>query len=276
MHRRARRQFKADPTKCYQRVIREMYGAVEGRSVFSSLVGAEVVQITNEQAAKIILKYEWLGTMATGTFLSYGLFVQKELVGAVCFSTTGSARARNICRDESLIEKTVSLSRGACAPHAPKNSASFLVRHACRLAYRDYGYCVFFAYSDEEAGEIGTIYQAVGWKFLGVGLGRKSAGRDEGIQSRSGKYTHMDFISPKGERITSHSAYGLATRLGWTPELGKTKRDFLRSLKYRDRVVLDRSKWVWFEGKDKHALELQCRFPFLPYPKRQNLQKDVD
>ena len=68
-HAEARRRFFADPTKCYQRHIRELYEELEGRvspcsadcyNKCSHLDGYTVKQITREQAETIILKYEWL------------------------------------------------------------------------------------------------------------------------------------------------------------------------------------------------------------------------
>jgi hypothetical protein len=137
--------------------------------------------------------------------------------------------------------------RGACVPHAPKNAASFLIRHACRQAYKDNGWRVFFAYSDSDAGEMGTVYQSVGWSYLGDGV-------------RKSKY-HTDYQSPDGSKIITsyavnhkHMSRTKLVAFGWTPIRRYNKK-----------------KYVWFEGTttERDMLKSYCRYPFLPYPKRE-------
>lgn len=171
VYEEGRQRFAADPSKCFQRHLRELRGEREGRSQIESLKGARVERLDNKAATTVIEKYEWLKKMGAGTKFCYGLFIDNELLGVCCFNTGGSPEARHVCKDATLADKTICLCRGACVPHAPKDAGSFLVRHACRLAHKDFGYEIFFAYSDPEAGEIGTIYQAVGWKCLGQARG---------------------------------------------------------------------------------------------------------
>src|SRR5580692_9420371 len=166
MHADARKRFDADPSKCYQRHIRELYGASESREQIRSLDGARVERVTTEEAKSIILKYEWLQSMASGTSACYGLKLGDELLGVSCFTRMAGKQARSICGAEHK-DRAVSLARGACVPHAPKNAASYLIRNACRLAYQDFGWEIFFAYSDPDAGEIGTVYQAANWRYIG-------------------------------------------------------------------------------------------------------------
>jgi len=115
---------------------------------------------------------------------------------------------------EEYADRTVCLMRGACAPHAPKNAASFLIRHACRKVFKEFGWCVFFAYSDSDAGEIGTVYQASNWPFVGEGL------------ERPAHSYHTDYESPDGSVVVS--SYKLnhdkqrrfARSLGWDESKG--------------------------------------------------------
>ena len=167
MHDVAGEHFKADRSKCYQRHIRELYAEAEPREQLTSLDGARVEKITSDEAKSIILKYEWLRTMGSGTIACYGLKLHGELLGVECFGALGG-NIRRICiapteaETNRLAEDTVCLMRGACVPHAPKNAASFAIRNACRQAHKDYGWRVFFAYSDDDAGEMGTVYQSGG------------------------------------------------------------------------------------------------------------------
>src|SRR5262245_36100549 len=53
-----------------------------------------------------------------------------------------------------------------CHPH----SASYLISRALRLARQDHGWKLYFAYSDPVAGEIGVVYQAANFIYLGQGV----------------------------------------------------------------------------------------------------------
>jgi hypothetical protein len=251
MHDRARERFDADPSRCFQRHIRELYAEQEGRAPLTSLNGARVEPISNEDASTIILKFEWLRTMASGTTACYGLKLNGELLGAACFACLGG-KIRQLCvgstvqETRELAEKTVCLARGACVPWAPKNAASFLIRNACRQSHKDFGWRVFFAYSDHEAGEIGTVYQAADWEFIGDNF-------------RKGKY-HTDYVSRDGKRTMSsyaknHKGISRAQLIadGWKPIIRWNKK-----------------KYIWFEGTptERATLKSMCRYPFLPKPKR--------
>ena len=283
MHDLARERFTLDPSKCYQRHIRELYADVDNRETIKSLDGATVERITNQEAADIILTYEWLQRMGSGTKVCYGLKLDGELLGVACFGTGTYKEARMICipnwtnrldpaerrrlievekEERVYIDKTVSLMRGACVPWAPKNSASFLIRWACKQAYKDFGWEIFFAYSDEAAGEIGTVYQASNWFYLGKNVGRKRPG-------------HSDYCKAE-TKINTYSLSGkggdkLLKKLGWTPEQGK-KRTWLRNNGYTCIRTnhTDKGKWVWFEGSDRARKRLKsiCRYGFQYYPKR--------
>jgi hypothetical protein len=158
--------------KAHQRLIRERHALEvdplieDKRAAASSMSNAWVREIDNETAKQIILKYEWLGTMGT-TDYRFGLYFGEYLAGAVCFGrTAGTKTAASVCGPEyAHVVKT--LNRGACVHWAHPHSASFLISRACRMM-SEKGYHVFIAYSDTEAGEIGTVYQASNWLYCGT------------------------------------------------------------------------------------------------------------
>lgn len=160
------------PAKAHQRIIREKHALEhdplinEKRAAASSFRNAWVREVDNETAKTIILKYEWLGTMGT-TDHRFGLYFGDYLAGVVCFGrTAGTKTAASICGPQyaGLVR---TLNRGACVHWAPRPSASFLINRACRLM-SEKGFYVFIAYSDPEAGEVGTVYQAANWLYCGT------------------------------------------------------------------------------------------------------------
>jgi hypothetical protein len=79
--------------------------------------------------------------------------------------------------------------------YAPRNAASYLISRACRLAQREHGWTVFYAYADPDAGEIGTIYQALGWDYIGQGAGRTPGRKRD------------SFVRPDGRRVDDGVAH---------------------------------------------------------------------
>jgi hypothetical protein len=240
-HAVAKERFAAEPSKCFQRHIRELHSELEPREPIASLAGARVEQISRAEAESLILKFEWLGTLGRGAVAFYGLKIGSELLGAAVFGVGSSNEARNVCGDENRA-LTVTLMRGCCVHYAPKNAASFLVRYACKLASEDHGWKIFLAYSDPSAGEIGQIYQAANWHYIGAGLGRPRGS------------VHIGWRTPDGRIISSRSR-----RL--------TKKQCL-ARGYALNIEKPKGCFVWFEGDDKELYRAKCVRRFLPYPKR--------
>ncbi len=191
--------------KAYQRKIRDKEAQRNPRPVVG-LENATVVEISYEKAKELILKYEWLGNMGS-TERSFGLILDGELAGAVCFGkTAGTDTAKSIC-GEDWAQFVVTLCRGACAHWASPHAASYLISAACRQmansarttksgrvflpAY------VFVAYSDTDAGEIGTVYQACNWLYCGKTLGTTMY-RDATGKLRDTKLIHSATRCRKG------------------------------------------------------------------------------
>ena len=137
----------------FQSIIREQ---------IPSLAGCYVERIPNADAKWLILRYEWLGTMPRRAH-SYGLKTASgALLGVAVFGYTMSPESRDVCGKNNR-HLAICLERGACVADAPANSPSFLISRAVKLAADEHGFRIFYAYADPEAGEVGTIYQALNW-----------------------------------------------------------------------------------------------------------------
>lgn len=215
------------------------------RKKYNNLKGFCVKEISRLEAEKIILEYEWLGTMGRA-FVCYGLFVENQLHGALNFGLPSSPESRNICGKE-LVAKAICLERGACSHLTPKNAASFFIKRAIKQAHEKYGWEIFYAYSDEEAGEIGTIYQACNWFYLGQGVGR--------TPGRKREY----YLDPFNNLISER-----------TLRRRKLKKNDILKLGWKVIEKLPKHKYVWFEGSSgrKKILKGKCRYEFKKYPKK--------
>jgi hypothetical protein len=153
--------------KAWQRLIRERKEKEYRTSpiVYADIKTSVCKRITYKEAESIILEYEWLGRMGQGTYC-YGIYFDNILAGAVCFGLPASITAGDMFGIENR-SKAICLERGACVWWAHEHSASKLISYAVTDMSRTTKYRIFFAYSDEDAGEIGTVYQACNWLYLG-------------------------------------------------------------------------------------------------------------
>lgn len=252
-------RFTEQPNKCFQRHMREILAEQHYREPLISLDGASVKEISWREAKNLIIQYEWLGTMAAGIVLSYGLYLREELIGAVCFNRGAFNRVRDICGSD-YADRVLFLCRGACVPWAPKNAASYLIRHSTKKAFQQHGYSIFVAYSDSAAGEIGTVYQAVGWNYIGYGSRDKTRG-------------HIDMVDDEGKYWSSYAIWKNRETLKIEFKIADNSGliDGLENCGWKRIRVSEKTRYVWFEGPDKKAIARNCRYPFLSYPKRDSI-----
>jgi hypothetical protein len=204
-------QARWRPRKAHQRIIRERAAQQDPREPLASLDGCTVAEVTRRDAARIILRYEWLGTMGRAR-VWYGLRAPHgELLGVVGFGGTAPQDLR----------EAVVLERGACVHFAPRNAGSFLIRRAVRLAHREHGWSTFVAYADPDAGEIGTVYQACGWSYTGQGGRPNARKRDQ-------------FVRPDGRRVDERMLRHLGLKLADVP--------------WRRVQTAAKHRYVWVEG----------------------------
>ena len=241
--------------KAHQRIIRESEAASDPRPVLP-LSECVVEQVSLEQAKPIILRYEWLGTMPSVPQAAYGLRHQSgELLGVSIFGQGNGTNSKSHICGPDWIDKTICLERGACVHYAHEHAGSFLTARACKLAAQDYGWRVFYAYADPEAGEFGTIYQACNWLY--VGNGRKGTPHK--------KYKN-DWT---GEEVTSRVHRRIKKSLGYAPDKQGTAAWCLER-GWRQIVPAKKTKYVHFEGNRRERKKLlgDLRLKVLTPPKR--------
>lgn len=228
-------EWPRPPRVAYQRSLADRIRCGDPRQPLpeETLQSMAVREVSKAQARPIIELYEWLGDLGACTTF-YGLWHGDDLLGVAGFGSGTGPKAHRIC-DGVDAAQTIGLLRGACVHWAPRNAASFLISRACAAAHRDHGWRVFFAYADEEAGEIGEVYQATNWRYIGKNIGATSPMRE--------RYVTRDRVYSK--RYSS------------------AKGDYFYP-------AVPKHKYVWFEGdrRARRALQRACRYPALPYPKR--------
>ncbi len=270
---RARLLMEATPGLCFQNAIRQVRAQLEGvpEGVPTSMAGAWVTAVTREQAQVIILRNEWLATMNRRGKAWYGLWFNilgvPTLAGVACFGPGPGSLAQNLCGVENR-NKAISLERGACEHWVPKNAASWLIPKAVAMAAKDHGWRIFFAYSDPAAGEIGTVYQACNWHYLGVGNGRGGSTRVN---------RHKNWRHPETKKVMKSRQLRRPNQGGKYRADGALVHQDMRDRGYVCFWEYDKARYVWFEGSrsEKKKYRAALRYPIIDvkdYPKRLTLQ----
>jgi hypothetical protein len=116
------------------------------------------------EVVKFVERHEWLGNMPRRPTHRFVASYNGMLAGAVVMATPNSF-SNLLGADNRHLEKLIS--RGACISWSPRNLASALVMFSIRWMVKHSEFRIFTAYSDTEARELGTIYQACNFIYLG-------------------------------------------------------------------------------------------------------------
>lgn len=230
----------------WQRQLRDRYASESGPPIDLDLAKAIVRPISRRLAEQVILRYEWLGTLPN-VRAYYGLFFGPYLAGATAIAVGNGTAGMMTARHYGVTQQELAtLVRGACVHWAPPGSNSKLVAWSTRLLAREHPAKIVIAYADTEAGEIGTIYQACGWTYIGPG------------------WTVDEFVSPSGAVVNKVYLSRWRNRAS-IPET----REALLAAGWRRQKSNPKLRYALVLDKADAALVARLRAMALPYPKRE-------
>lgn len=238
---------------CWQKQLRDNHLS-EGTPPVPhlDLKRAIVRPVSRHLAEQIILKYEWLGTMAM-TGYHYGIFFGNHCAGVCCVAAgaaTGGVNTHRLFGVQS--NELCVLARGACVHWAPAGANSKLVSWTCRLLPKNYPAArVVIAYSDTDAGEVGTIYQACNWSYIGVG-----------------KPT-TQFVAPNGRIYDQKIVYDTRRKRGQLATVSwSEQRHAILAAGWNEQPSNPKHRYVYVLDKSDAALVDRVEHMRRPYPKR--------
>lgn len=115
-----------------------------------------------------IERHEWLGKVCGFSKYYFSAWHKNILAGVIIM---GVPNAYNMLLGKENRDLELLINRGACISWSPKNLASSLMSYSINWVVKNTPYRLFTAYSDPTAKELGTIYQACNFYYLGNNYG---------------------------------------------------------------------------------------------------------
>jgi len=208
---------------------------------------------------EFIKRYEWLGTMPNRPTHRFVMTYKNIIAGVVVMSVPNSF-SNLVGQETRNIEKLIS--RGACASWTPKNLASSLIMNSIKWMVKNTEFRVFSAYADSEAKELGTIYQAANFIYLGKKYGATKLYFDP-LKSHLGwttgrNYSKLNFYKSylKSKNIQWYTDWNIKTKILWNNIPNNIEfmlRNHTKECKNRCsiRKVKPKHKYVYILGSNK-------------------------
>jgi hypothetical protein len=215
----------------------------EWHDVDRSIENGIVREITYNEAKPIIERYEWLGTMPAIVFHCFGIFFDNVCGGVAVFGVEYTENL-GVWDKYGYTGKIICLARWACVHWAHEHTGSKLIRVSMRMLPERFK--VITCTVDATAGEIGTIYQACGFDFVGQ-------------MSKGGN--RASIITADGKHLSNRQAYQL---------YGTRSIKKLRDMGHTVVSVPRKARYFGFAGTKKEQREHRKAIEHLikPYPKR--------
>lgn len=240
----------AQKHRAWQKQLRDHY-LNEGAPVDNPQLKDGLVRAVSRRIAEqVILKYEWLGTMSKTSY-HYGIFWGIHCAGVCCVGTTVTGGTSTHMPFKIKRHELLTLARGACVHWSPAGANSKLVAWTCKLAAKDTGAKVMIAYSDTDAGEIGTIYQACNWVYIGAGSSTAQWVSPDG-RIHDAKYSQDILRTKANAHLRRGDIVNILLAEGWTRQQTNPKHRYVCVLDKKDKALIDRIESMR-----------------LPYPKRE-------
>lgn len=203
-----------------------------------------------KEIVSFIKRHEWLGKMPMSITHRFVARWNGILVGVIVM-TTPNAFSNLLGIEYKNNEKLIS--RGACISWSPINTASWLLMKSIKWMVNNTEFRIFTAYSDPEAKELGTIYQACNFYYLGQRFGSARQYLDPDNLKR-GWFGDVGFNDRS--QIVRY-----AKRLGieWQPEWYKYVGNQNNYRKVNWDAIPDEIQNILKEERELHKKRCKCR-----------------
>ena len=208
---------------------------------------------TKRMCQMFIERHEWLGTIPQYTTHYFTAKLDYRLAGVILMSVP-NAFSKLLGEDTDKLERLIS--RGACISWSPKNLASSFLMWCIKWMVNNTPYRLFTAYSDPTARELGTIYQACNFYYLGQNAGTTK----RYINPYNGKICSDRFFRQR----SAYKKYATENGIKWDKNWDKSGKinwnlipsDIATILRNASRDKAASAKVIYYPPKHKYAYVL--------------------
>ena len=230
-----------------------------------------------KEVKAFIEKHEWLGRVSLYPTHFFTARYNGILAGVVIMDMPTSF-SKLLGDNTKKMERLIS--RGACVSWSPKNLASKLIMFGINWMVKNTPYRIFTAYSDTEAKELGTIYQACNFYYLGKKSGAKYQFKNENGRWVSDRYFRSRSVYKKLARNNSiiwdenwqegDKVFFDKMPIDIADKIKILSKEYLASCEKKQ--IAQKHKYAYVLGKDRFETRnlrklFESRNKTLPYPK---------
>lgn len=207
-----------------------LQGAGAGSSPSAALHNLKVTPIPLITAKNLIVAKHYLHSLPGGTKLSFGVFLDNRLLGALTLGV-GPANGHRLV-DGATADDCLTLTRLWLSDELPANSESRIIGIILRSLRKHTHLKFLLSYSDPSQGHLGTIYQATGWLYTGLSVVMPLYDLGDGI-ARHCRTVAQVFGSHSKEHFVQN---GIDVKL--VPQTAKHRYIYFLDLGWRSRLAV--------------------------------------
>jgi hypothetical protein len=190
----------------------------------------QVTPIPQSDAKNLLVSNHYLHSFPGGTKLSFGIFYQSILKGAITLGV-GPFLGYGLV-DRATPEDCIILTRLWLADNLPRNSESRVIGILLRSLQKETSLKFVLAYSDPAAGHLGTIYQATNWVYTGLSSATPLYDIGDGILHHSRSLAHG--LGTHSIRYLTSQGINVKT----VPQMAKHRYIYFLDQSWRSRLMV--------------------------------------
>lgn len=189
-----------------------------------------IKQISYAQAMDVVVREHYLHRKAPCS-KAFGLFLDDEIKGVVCYGTPSSSTLRSGIAGAENSCNVIELTRLWVCDSVPRNGESFLIGRSLARAGKE----IIVSYAEIQQGHIGVVYQATNWIYTGLSAKRTDwviEGLKKHGQTWSDKYSAAQMREEFGDRFSLQER-PRKHRYVFINAKGRRKAELLERLRYK-------------------------------------------
>jgi hypothetical protein len=192
----------------------------------------KIRKIDYATAMDVIVREHYLHRKAPCS-IAFGLFLENDLKGVICYGTPSSAPLRKGIAGPEYASNVVELTRLWVCDSVPKNGESFLIGRTVGKAGKE----IVVSFAEIQQGHVGVVYQATNWIYTGLSAKRTNwtvDGVSKHCQTLADKYTAKQIRTEFGDRFSLQDR-PRKHRYLFINAKGKSRAEILESLRYEQK-----------------------------------------